>query len=63
MIETPRRIRIDLNTETEKAIRHAVNMVEALPPDVRLTAAVVALQEARELVADFVDGVPMREKP
>lgn len=42
---------------TEKAIRYAVNAVEAMPGDVRLSQAVTLLEQARELVADFVDGV------
>jgi hypothetical protein len=58
MSDIPRRIRIDMSTPTELAIRAAVDAVEALPADVRLTNAVVLLHQARELVADFVDGVP-----
>ena len=53
--DIPRRIRLDQMTPAELAIVHAVNMVEALPADVRLTRAVVALQEARNHVADYVD--------
>jgi hypothetical protein len=53
----PRRIRIDQQTPAEAAIRAAVEAVEALPADVRLTDAVVLLQAARENVADYVDGV------
>jgi hypothetical protein len=56
--EIPRRIRLDLNTPAELAIRAAVDAVEALPADVRLTDAVVLLSQARERVADFVDNVP-----
>lgn len=51
----PRRFRLDLNTPAELAIRAAVDAVEALPADVRLTDAVVLLGQARERVADFVD--------
>ena len=55
--EIPRRSRLDQNTPAELAIRAAVDAVEALPADVRLTHAVVLLQEARDAVADYVDGV------
>ena len=59
--EPPRRCRIDLFTPAEKAIYEAVQAVEALPPDERLTNAVILLGRARDLVADFVDGVPLGE--
>lgn len=59
--EIPRRNRLDQNTPAELAIRAAVDAVEALPADVRLTGAVVLLQQARELVADYVDGVERRK--
>ena len=54
----PRRNRIDQFTPAEKGIWDAVQAVEALPADPRLTDAVVLLARAREKVADFVDGVP-----
>ena len=60
--QIPRRIRIDLFTPAERAIYDAVQAVEALPPDVRLTNAVNLLGRARDLVADFVDGVPFGEE-
>ena len=53
----PRRARIDLNTPAELAIREAMLAVEALPPDMRLTAAVVLLEQARSKVADYVDAM------
>lgn len=52
-----RRNRADRMTEAERAIRDAVQAVERAGADVRLTDAVVLLQAAREIVADFVDGV------
>src|SRR5574343_921446 len=55
--EIPRRSRLDQNTPAELAIRAAVDAVEALPADPRLTDAVVLLQEARESVANYVDGI------
>lgn len=58
--EIPRRARVDLWCDAEKAIQAAVDAVEAMPADVRLTDAVNQLWEARQSVADYVDGVPRR---
>lgn len=55
--EIPRRVRWERLTPAERAIFAAVEAVEALPADVRLTDAVVLLQAARMKVADYVDGV------
>jgi hypothetical protein len=55
--DIPRRARIDKFVPAEKAIYDAVAAVEALPPDPRLTDAVILLQRARDVVADFVDGI------
>lgn len=55
--DIPRRIRLDKFVPAETAIREAQRAVEAMPPDVRLTRAGIKLQEGRDLVADFVDGV------
>lgn len=52
----PRRFRLDQQSPGEAAIREAVRVVEEMGADVRLTAAVNLLNEARERVADFVDG-------
>lgn len=52
----PRRARIELFTPAEKAIYEAMQKIEEMPADVRLTDAVVLLQEAQNKVADFVDG-------
>lgn len=53
----PRRSRLDLMSEAERAIYDATQAVERAGADTRLTDAVVLLQAAREKVADFVDGV------
>lgn len=53
----PRRNRLDLNTPEEMAIRNAVEKVEKMGADVKLTEAVVLLDKARELVADYIDQV------
>lgn len=63
MSEIPRRNRVDQWTPAEHAIDAAVQVVEALPADVRLTDAVVRLGEARNSVADYVDGVGKTPEP
>ena len=55
-IEIPRRNRLDLNTPTELAIYNAIQEVEKLPADVKLTEAVTLLAKAKDLVSDFVDS-------
>jgi hypothetical protein len=63
MDEIPRRCRIDLMVPAELAIRAAVETVEEMAADVRLTEAVILLGRAQERVADFVDGVkPMNTR-
>ena len=57
----PRRINMDKWTPAERAIYDAVQAVEAAGADVRLTRAVILLQQAREQVADYVDGVDRDE--
>lgn len=56
----PRRIRMDNWTPAETAIYQAMQKVEEAGADVRLTDAVILLQQAREMVADYVDGVEAR---
>lgn len=63
MTEIPRRNRVDQWTPAEHAIDAAMQAVEALPADERLTAAVVLLGDARQRVADYVDGVPLKKDP
>ncbi len=60
--ETPRRIRLDLFTPAEKAIYDAAMEVEKVGADVKLTDAVILLQQARSLVADYVDQTNLTEK-
>ena len=55
IMDIPRRNRLDLNMPAELAIYEAIQEVEKLPADVRLTNAVIKLQEAKELVSDFID--------
>lgn len=54
--EIPRRNRLDLNTPAEKAIYDAMQEVEKLPADVKLTEAITLLAKAKDLVSDFVDA-------
>ncbi len=60
--DVPRRARLDQMTPAERAIYDAVQAVEAMPTDVRLTDAVVLLGGARESVADYVDGIEQRRR-
>jgi hypothetical protein len=55
MNNIPRRNRLDLSEPAELAIRKSVDEVEKIGADVRLTEAVILLDKARELVADFID--------
>lgn len=55
-METPRRIRLDLNNAAELAIHNAIQEVEKLGADVRLTNAVIELQKAKEHVSNYVDA-------
>lgn len=53
--DTPRRIRLDLIVPAELAIYNAVQEIEKLGADVRLTNAEVLLQQAKDLVSDYID--------
>jgi hypothetical protein len=55
--DIPRRIQLDKYCPAELAIRAAVLAVEEMGCDTRLTKAVILLQQAKDRVADFVDGV------
>ncbi len=55
MDDIPRRIRIDLMTPAELAIREAVHAVECAGAHPLLTEAVNLLGQAQNKVADFVD--------
>lgn len=54
----PRRNRLDLNTPAELAIYNAMQEIEKMPADVKLTEAVILLSKAKILVSDFIDGNP-----
>lgn len=55
MNTVPRRGRVDLYEPAELAIRNAMLEVEKMPADVRLTDAVILLQQAKDKVSDFID--------
>ena len=61
--EIPRRIDVQRYVPAEHAIRAAVQTVEAMPADPRLTDAVCLLAKAKDRVADFVDGVEPAPAP
>jgi len=54
--EFPRRSILSSMVPAEVAIYNAVEEVEKLAADVRLTEAVILLTKARSLVADFIDA-------
>lgn len=56
MIEFPRRCRLDLNTSAELAIYKAIQDVEEIGVDERLTDIVIMLVKARDLLSDYVDS-------
>ena len=55
MEDFPRRNQLDKCTPAELAIYKAMEEVEKIGADVRLTDAITKLNEALNLVADFVD--------
>lgn len=54
----PRRVRLELQTPAEAAIRAAIAAVENVGADPRLTESVILLGKALDRLADFVDGLP-----
>ena len=58
--EIPRRAQLGQCTPAERAIYDAMQAVEAMPADVRLTDAVTLLSAAWDSVADYVDGIDKR---
>ena len=55
MNEIPRRAYLDRLIPAERSIYDAIQLVEALGADVRLTDVVVRLGEAKDKLADYVD--------
>lgn len=54
----PRRSNLDLNEPVELAIRNAINEVEKVGADVKLTEAVILLDQALNKVSDYIDEQP-----
>jgi hypothetical protein len=52
----PRRAKMYEWSDAEKAIFDAVQVVETMPADVRLTEAVTLLAQAQNKVADYIDS-------
>lgn len=50
-----RRNRLDLMTEAERSIHNAVMEVEKIGADIKLTEAIIHLQDAKKLVSDYLD--------
>lgn len=61
-METPRRLRLDLNEPAELAIHNAIQEVEKMGADVGLTKAVNLLSEAKSLVADYIDATTQNKE-
>lgn len=59
----PRRNRTDLYTPAETAIFDAIDAVEALGADTRLTDAVNLLGDAKSKVADYIEEQLEKCKP
>jgi len=60
--EFPRRNQLDKCTPAELTIFKAMEEVEKVGSDVRLTGAITKLNEAKNLVADFIDGIEQPSK-
>lgn len=55
-LDFPRRNCLDASHQAELAIRAAIDAVEALGADPLLTDAVIKLGEAKDRVADWLEG-------
>jgi hypothetical protein len=55
--EMPRRCDNNLRSEEEITIDKAIELIEKLGADEGLTNAIVKLNEARDMVADYIDKV------
>jgi hypothetical protein len=55
MNDIPRRNQLHSNAPAELAIYNAIQAVENLPADTRLTEAVILLGQAKDKVGDYMD--------
>jgi hypothetical protein len=62
--QVPRRACIDKRVPAELSIDAAIEAVEKMAADVRLTDAIVLLQAAKDSVSDYIDGLEQfRRRP
>jgi hypothetical protein len=59
--EIPRRNRLDLSTPAELAIYNAMEEVEKAGADKRLTDALNLLAQAKNLIADYIEGIEVSQ--
>lgn len=52
----PRRADLSLNTSSELAIYNAMQEVEKVGADIKLTQSIILLQQAKDLVSDYIDN-------
>lgn len=55
MDKFPRRANLEKNTPAEVAIHNAIQEVEKVGANEKLTQAIIFLQEAKDCVSDFID--------
>jgi len=63
MTTPARRSRVDLYTPAEVAIRNAIMEVEKVGADIRLTNAVVTLNQAQDWLQDYILGECINRGP
>lgn len=62
MNNIPRRNRLDLCTPIERELYEILNKIERIGAHPKLTDAVIAINEARSCIADYVDNLPKVEE-
>ena len=55
-MEIPRRNILTLNTSAELAIHNAIQEVEKVGADVKLTDVIIMLVKAKETLSDYIDS-------
>ena len=59
--QVPRRNRLDLNTEAELSIYRAMQEVEKVGADEKLTEVTILLDKAKNILGDYVDALENAE--
>lgn len=59
MKDSQRRNQLDKCSPVELLIYTTITKVEKMESDVRLTNAIIKLNEARNWIADYIDDVPL----